>query len=99
MMRLDVYHHLGYDGGVVALLNSLVAKGDQIMAQVDDLKAALDDVSKKVDGVGTEVADLITKLQAVNQNPAVDLGPAIAQAQGIAAKLAAIPPAPVPPAA
>ena len=65
---------------------------EAVMAQIDDLKAALDDVSTKVDAVGVEVKDLIAKLQ--NLPPTPDLTAAIAQAQGIAAKLAAIPPEP-----
>ncbi len=64
----------------------------KIMGQLDDLQAALDDVSAKVDAVGTEVQDLITKLQ--NLPPTPNLTAAIQQAQGIAAKLAAIPPEP-----
>lgn len=64
------------------------------MAQVDDLKAVLTDVLTKIDGVGAEVADLITKVTAANQNPNVDLTDVIALATSIQSKLAAIPPAP-----
>lgn len=78
----------------MTLLTQLVTQGSQIMAQVDDLKAILTDVSGKIDGVGTEVADLIAKLEAANQNPNVDLTEVISMAQAIQTKLAAIPPEP-----
>jgi ABC-type transporter Mla subunit MlaD len=98
-IRIDVYHHLGSDAEskldqVLAALTTIKHTGEKALAQIDDLKAALDDVSGKVDAVGTEVQDLIAKLQALLGQTAPDLAPLIAQAQGIAAKLAAIPPEP-----
>lgn len=73
-------------------VNILTQQGVKIMAQIDDLNAALASILAAVGTVGTEVQDLITKLQ--NMPPSVDLTAAIAQANGILAKLQAIPPEP-----
>lgn len=81
-------------------LDWLLTKGNQIMAQLDDLKAALDAITASVDGVDTKldgVRDGIAGVAAEVQvligllgQPAVDLTAAIAQAQGIADRLAAV---------
>jgi hypothetical protein len=113
-LRIDHYVHAVPDtvatklDQVLAALANLTRIGETTVGQLEDLMAVqqqiLDGVSAiggKVAAIGTEVADLITKLQAVPPNTFLDLGPAITQAQGILAAvttvgdhLAAIPPEP-----
>ena len=76
----------------LALLDTLTAQGVKIMTQQEDLQKALDDIQAGVGKAKSEIDTLIADLQAHPAAP--DLSPQIAQAQQIAASLAAIQAAP-----